>query len=113
MPFQATDADLQEAAHLYREHCAMCHGVMTGGKTAAAEGMYPRPPQLLQGTGVIDDPAGETYWKATNGIRLSGMPSYKGTLSDRQVWSISQMLAGANKLPPDVQSILQQPLKSE
>lgn len=113
VPFQATDADLQDAAHQYREHCAMCHGLMTGDKTATAKGMFPKPPQLLQGKGVTDDPAGETYWKVTNGIRLTGMPAYKGNLSDKQIWEISQMLAGADKLPADVQTILQQPLKTE
>lgn len=113
VPFQATDADLQDAAHLYREHCAMCHGVMTGGKTATAKGMFPKPPQLLQGKGVTDDPAGETYWKVTNGIRLTGMPSYKNDLSDKQIWEISQLLASADKLPADVQALLQQPPKSD
>lgn len=113
VPFQATDAELQDAAHLYRENCAMCHGLMTGGKTPTAKGMYPHPPQLLQGKGVTDDPAGETYWKVSNGIRLTGMPSYKGDLSDKQMWKISEMLAGADKLPPDVQTILQAPLNTE
>ncbi|MBV8068826.1 MAG: cytochrome c [Acidobacteriaceae bacterium] len=109
IPFQAADADLQDAAHLYREHCAMCHGTMTGGKTATAKGMFPQPPQLLAGKGVTDDPAGETYWKVSNGIRLTGMPSYKNDLSDKQMWEISQLLAGADKLPADVQEILQPP----
>jgi thiosulfate dehydrogenase len=113
VPFQATDADLQDAAHVYREHCAMCHGVMTGDKTPTAKGMFPRPPLLLQGKGVTDDPAGETYWKVSNGIRLTGMPAYKGELSDKQMWGISQLLAGADKLPSDVQAILQPPLKTE
>ncbi|MBV8552530.1 MAG: cytochrome c [Acidobacteriaceae bacterium] len=112
-PFQANDADLQDAAHLYRQNCAMCHGVMSGDKTPTAKGMYPHPPQLLQGKGVTDDPAGETYWKVANGIRLTGMPSYKNELSDKQMWELSQMLAGADKLPADVQTVLQQPLKTE
>src|SRR5690349_22205212 len=43
-PFQATDADLQDAAHLYRQHCAVCHGGMEAEKTATAKGMFPKPP---------------------------------------------------------------------
>lgn len=113
VPFQANDTGLQDAAHLYREHCAVCHGLMTGSKTATARGMYPEPPQLLQGKGVTDDPAGETYWKVANGIRLTGMPSYKRDLSDKQMWEIAELLAGADKLPPDVQTILQAPLNTE
>ncbi len=112
-PFQATDADLQNAAHLYREHCAPCHGIMDAPKTATAKGMYPPPPQLLHGKGVTDDPPGETYWKVANGIRLTGMPAYKGSLTDREMWQISLMLAGADKLQPDVQTVLKQPLHND
>jgi len=32
--------------------------------------------------GVSDDPPGETYWKVANGIRLTGMPAFKDTLTD-------------------------------
>lgn len=112
-PFQATDADLQSGAHLYRKHCAVCHGSSNAPKTATAKGMYPHPPQLLKGKGVTDDPAGETYWKVANGIRLTGMPSYKDSLSDKEMWQISLLLAGADKLPSDVLAILQQPLAAE
>jgi thiosulfate dehydrogenase len=113
LPFQATDADLQNAAHLYREHCANCHGLPGQDKTPTAKGMYPSPPQLFHGKGVTDDEAGETYWKVANGIRLSGMPAYKGPLSDHDMWSISQLLAGADKLPDDVKAILNQPVHDQ
>jgi len=45
---------------------------------------------------VTDDPVSEIYWKAANGIRLSGMPSFKTKLSDPQLWQVSQLLAHAN-----------------
>ena len=108
-PFEASKDDLISAAHLYREHCAMCHGLTKEPKTFTAQGMYPRPPQLLHGKGVTDDPAGETYWKVSNGIRLTGMPGYKKTLTEKEIWSISQMLAGADKLPSEVTDILNLP----
>jgi thiosulfate dehydrogenase len=113
LPFQATDADLQQAAHLYRAHCSLCHGVIDNPKTATAKGMYPSPPELFKGTGVTDDEAGETYWKVTHGIRLTGMPAYRNSLSDHDIWSISQLLAGANKLPEDVRQILRKPLQEQ
>jgi thiosulfate dehydrogenase len=113
VPFHATDADLQNAAHLYRQHCAVCHGIMGGVKSATGKGMYPEPPQLFEGKGVTDDEAGETYWKVTNGIRLTGMPAYRGAVSDHDIWIISQLLAQADKLPADVQTILREPLKEQ
>lgn len=108
-PFQATDADLQNAARLYRQHCAVCHGLPDGIKSATQKGMFPNPPLLLHGKGVTDDPAGETYWKTKNGIRLTGMPAFGRALSEKDLWSISELLSGADKLPADVLAILNQP----
>jgi thiosulfate dehydrogenase len=59
--------------------------------------------------GVTDDPAGVTYWKVANGIRLTGMPGYSGSLSSDQMWQVSLLLANADKLPTNVLNTLQQP----
>jgi len=112
-PFQASEADLENGAHFYREHCSMCHGLMDQPKTATANGMFPKPPQLLHGKGVTDDPPGETYWKVDNGIRLTGMPAYGKSLSSKEMWQISLLLAGADKVPEQVKSLLQQPAQSQ
>jgi thiosulfate dehydrogenase len=78
--------------------------------------MYPEAPQLWkpQGNGVVgvsDDPPGETFWKVDNGIRLTGMPSYRTVLTPVQEWQVSLLLANADKqLPLEVISLLQQPL---
>src|SRR5215475_10275607 len=82
----------------------------TGSITSIAKGMYPRPPQLLDPRHMVtDDPAGESYWKVSNGIRLTGMPSFHASLSDTQIWQVSLLLANADKLPPSVNLILAQP----
>jgi mono/diheme cytochrome c family protein len=109
-PFQASKDDFLSGAHLYREHCALCHGLPGEPKTFTAQGMYPRPPQLFKGTGVTDDPAGESYWKIANGIRLTGMPAYKKTLSEKEMWQVSQLVALADKLPSEVTDVLKKPL---
>jgi thiosulfate dehydrogenase len=93
-------------AKIYHDNCAFCHGVKGQEKTPAAEGMFPKPPQLFTGHGVTDDPPGETYWKTANGIRLTGMPAYKQSLSDQQMWEVSIMLANADKLPDEAVRIV-------
>ena len=108
-PFQATEADLLDGAHIYRDDCAACHGLPDQAKTHIATGMYPVPPQLFK-HGVTDDPPGETFWKVANGIRLTGMPAYTKSLSDRQMWDVSLMLAGADKLPASVTELLRKPV---
>jgi thiosulfate dehydrogenase len=105
----ATEPNLLAGAKIYREHCAVCHGTAGEPKTATAKGMFPAPPELFRGKGVTDDPAGETFWKAANGIRLTGMPAYRGSLSDEQLWQVSQLLVTADKLPQSVKDLMAQP----
>jgi thiosulfate dehydrogenase len=109
VPIAATPDNLMAGAKLYREHCAVCHALAGQPQTMIAKGEFPKPPQLLKGKGVTDDPAGETYWKITHGIRLTGMPGFP-ELSDTQRWQISLVLANAHTLPPDVTTLLNQPL---
>lgn len=106
VPIEPTEANLLGGAELYKEHCAVCHGVPGAAKTAIAAGMFPKPPQLFQGKGVTDDEPGETYWKVANGIRLTGMPGFRGTWKDDQLWQVSLLLAHADKLPGSVRDAL-------
>jgi thiosulfate dehydrogenase len=108
-PIPATEPNLLAGAKLYRDHCAVCHGLPGEQKTAVAKGMYPPPPQLFHGKGVTDDPPGETYWKVANGIRLTGMPAFRDSLANNQMWQVSLLLANADKLPPSVKDALAPP----
>ncbi len=109
VPIAADESTYVAGAQLYQQHCAVCHGLPNQQRTAIAQGMFPRPPQLFHGTGVTDDQPGETYWKVTNGIRLTGMPGFEKTLSDTQRWQISLLMANANKLPASVMQALAPP----
>jgi len=108
-PIPPSEANLLAGAQVYRDQCAVCHGLSGQPQTAIAKGMFPRPPHLFEGHGVTDDPPGETYWKAVNGIRLTGMPGFMGSLSDTQLWQVSLMLANADKLPASVKAAVSQP----
>jgi mono/diheme cytochrome c family protein len=102
-PVDASEPSLLAGAKVYKTHCAVCHGALGGQPTAIAQGMFPPPPQLMPPKkGVTDDPVGETYWKVKNGIRLTGMPSFDGALSDTEMWQVSQLLLNAAKVPESV-----------
>ena len=115
---QASPVNLLIGAELYRQQCASCHGQYSYPSGFGAH-MFPQAPQLWapHGHGVVgvsDDPAGETYWKVKNGIRLSGMPAYDKILSETQMWQIAVLLANADKpMPPDVLAVLKRPLFGE
>jgi len=100
-PVTPTDENLIAGIALYGQHCAVCHGTAKGDASASpvAKGLYPRAPQLAS-DGVEDDPQGFSFWKIQHGIRWTGMPSWKGTLSDRQIWTLALFLKHMDKLPP-------------
>ena len=106
IPITADEPNFLAGAEVYRENCAVCHGLPGGTPTAIARGMYPKPPKLVEGTGVTDDEPGETYWKVANGIRLTGMPGFSDSLSQTQMWQVSLLLAHADKIPESVKTAL-------
>jgi thiosulfate dehydrogenase len=110
VPMQPDEGNLTAGAQVYRENCAVCHGLPNQKETFIARGMYPRPPKLMEGKGVTDDEPGESYWKVANGIRLTGMPGYRNQLSDTQMWQVALLAANADKLPKSVQDILSVPV---
>jgi thiosulfate dehydrogenase len=113
-PIQPDEGNLVAGAQIYKDQCASCHG-LHGKPSSFGAHMYPDAPPLWEmhhhgsetHMGVTDDPPGETYWKVANGIRLTGMPSYKEVLTDTQMWQVSLLLANADKpLPPTAINIL-------
>jgi len=105
-PFAPDEPTYTAGAQVYRQHCAVCHGLPAASPSSIAKGMYPKPPQLFRGKGVTDDEPGETYWKVANGIRLTGMPAFSQSLSETQMWQASLLLANADKLPDSVKQAL-------
>jgi thiosulfate dehydrogenase len=102
----ADDTNLISGAKVYKENCAVCHGLPGEPKTAVAQGMFPAPPQLFHGVGVTDDDAWESYWKVENGIRMTGMPGFKGQLTEPQIWQVSVLVKNADKISAAVRSEL-------
>ena len=105
-PIPANEETYLAGAEVYKRDCAVCHGLPGEQPTAIASGMFPKPPELFHGRGVTNDPAWETHWKASNGIRLTGMPGFKAKLNDTQLWQVSQLLANAGKIPASVKKAL-------
>ena len=101
-PVPPDEPNFLAGANVYKQHCAACHGLPAQPPTDYASTMYPKPPQLFRGKGVTDDPASESYWKAANGIRLTGMPAFKTKLTDTELWQVSQLVAHANEISESV-----------
>ena len=110
-----TEADLVSGARLYREDCAVCHGLPNQPQSAIAAGMYPHPPQFFR-TGETSsfDPGHpfrpldpKAFWKVKNGVRLTGMPGFKDSLTEQQILAVSEFVSNARALPPSAVSVLE------
>jgi len=102
----ADEANLVSGAKIYKEQCAVCHGLPGEPKSTIQAGMYPAPPELFHGIGVTDDDAWESYWKVENGIRMSGMPRFKDKLTEKQIWQVAVLVKNADKISGSVKKEL-------
>jgi mono/diheme cytochrome c family protein len=82
----------------YEAHCVACHGAPAVAREHWAEGMEPAPPYLLDAPQRFTAP--ELFWIAKNGIKMTGMPSWRASMSDRQLWDLVAFLEAMPGLPP-------------
>jgi thiosulfate dehydrogenase len=105
-PLPADEANLVAGARVFKSHCAGCHGLPGQSEPTLGARMYPPAPTLFKGQGVTDDPVFDSYWKVTNGIRLTGMPAFRTRLTDDEIWQVSQLVAHANQIPESARKVL-------
>jgi len=82
-----------EGANRYARLCATCHLAPGMPKSDVRAGLYPHPPSLEQQAPA--DPR-RTFWIIKHGIKMSAMPAWGRTLSDRDIW---QLVAFVRTLP--------------
>ncbi len=70
----------------YREMCVGCHGAPGIKQNEIGEGLYPKPPRLYKS--IVDLTPQELFWITKNGIKMTGMPAFAPTHSDKMIWNI-------------------------
>jgi mono/diheme cytochrome c family protein len=80
----------------YEAHCVACHGASAVARQGWVSGMEPQPPYLLDVTRRFS-PA-ELFWITKNGIKMTGMPAWSETLSNRQLWEVVALLEQMPKM---------------
>ncbi len=105
-PIPASEENYVAGAKLYKDNCAVCHGLPNQPPPVISGNMFPDATLMFKGKGVSDDPPQESYWKIENGIRLTGMPTFKGALTETQIWQLALFVAGTDKLPDSAKNAL-------
>lgn len=97
-PARTSSAGLLAGFCAYETHCAACHGAAAVSRQPWVGGMVPQPPYLLGETEEFT-PA-QLYWIVSNGIKMTGMPRWRDSMSDREIWNIVAWLEASRNLPP-------------
>jgi mono/diheme cytochrome c family protein len=97
-PARFTPAEVVSGFCAYETHCVACHGAAAVPRQRWADGMEPAPPYLLDATERWKPR--ELFWIARNGIKMTGMPSWRNSMSDAQIWDVVAWLEASRRLPP-------------
>lgn len=98
LPADVSAAEVRGGFCLYETHCVACHGAAAIPREQWVAGMEPSPPYLLDATSRWT-PA-QLFWIAKNGIKMTGMPSWRNSLSDAQIWEVVGFIEAMRQLPP-------------
>jgi len=99
-PVAITPASLLEGARTYEQHCALCHGGAQAKISLMQDKFNPPAPQLVDRI-PHDEPAW-LFWVTKHGVRMSGMPTWDGVLSDDAIWKVVAFIKNSDKLPAPV-----------
>jgi mono/diheme cytochrome c family protein len=82
----------------YESHCVACHGASAVPRDRWVSGLEPQPPYLLDSSQQFT--SAQLFWIVSHGIKMTGMPSWRGTLTDDQIWDAVALLQAMPKMPP-------------
>jgi cytochrome c len=76
-----------QGQQVYVQSCAVCHGPDGHGQTPMGQSMYP-PALDLTSPHVQHWNDSEMFWIIQNGVRMTGMSSWKDTISASDTWKL-------------------------
>ena len=90
-PAPAGIETVRAAQPVFTSRCVICHGRDGKGNTTIGAHIYPRAADLTAARtqGKSD---GTLFWIIQNGLPHTGMPGWKDTLTDDQIWQLVQLI---------------------
>ena len=85
-PVPASPDAVAGGRRVFTARCVTCHGADGKGQTPIGSHIYPRAGDLTA-TQAQAKSDGVLFWIVENGSPHTGMPGWKGTLNDSEIWS--------------------------
>jgi mono/diheme cytochrome c family protein len=96
-PLPETDEVVSQGQEVFLGSCAQCHGADARGDTNVGRNMAP-PAMDLSSPHVQHWSDAELFWIIQNGVRLTGMPSWKSSISDDDTWKLTRFIHNISRL---------------
>jgi mono/diheme cytochrome c family protein len=96
-PLPATDEVVSQGQEVFLGSCAQCHGPEGRGDTDIGRNMAP-PAMDLTSSHVQHWSDAELFWIVQNGVRLTGMPSWKSSISENDTWKLVRFIHNLPRL---------------
>jgi mono/diheme cytochrome c family protein len=96
-PLPETDEVVSQGQEVFLGSCAQCHGADARGDTNVGRNMNP-PAMDLTSAHVQHWSDAELFWIIQNGVRLTGMPAWKSSISDNDTWKLARFIHNLPRL---------------
>jgi len=96
-PLPETDEIVSQGQEVFLGSCAQCHGPEARGDTNVGRNMNP-PAMDLTSAHVQHWSDAELFWIIQNGVRLTGMPAWKSSISDNDTWKLTRYIHNLSRL---------------
>lgn len=95
-PARFTPAQVSAGFCEYESHCVACHGASAVAREDWVSGQEPAPPYLIDASQTFD--RAELFWIVNHGIKMTGMPAWRGTMTDQEMWDVVAFLEAMPKM---------------
>ena len=96
-PLPETDEVVSQGQEVFLGSCAQCHGADARGDTTVGRNMAP-PAMDLTSSHVQHWSDAELFWIIQNGVRLTGMPAWKSSISESDTWKLTHFIHSLPRL---------------
>jgi mono/diheme cytochrome c family protein len=90
-PLPDTDEVVSQGQQVFLASCAVCHGPDAHGGAPIGRSMDP-PAMDLSSAHVQHWSDAELFWIIQNGVRLTGMPSWKSSIAETDTWKLTRFI---------------------
>src|SRR5271156_2902596 len=90
-PLPESDEVVSQGQEVFLGSCAQCHGADGRGDSNIGPKMDP-PAMDLSSSHVQHWSDAELFWIIRNGVRLTGMPAWRSSISDNDTWKLARFI---------------------